>query len=76
MFCRHFLVAKEALWKDVSELEDPIQMDYDVVEELFSRKTAPVAAAPKGAAEKKQPTEVSRLHIAPFQLPGQCKELR
>lgn len=51
--------AKEALWKDVSELEDPIQMDYDVVEELFSRKTAPVAAAPKGAAEKKQPTEIN-----------------
>lgn len=55
---KNVVSAQEVLWRDVLEMEDAVQMDFNVVEELFSRKVTPVATEVK-AAEKKQPTEIN-----------------
>jgi len=45
------------VWNDVLDIEDPVGIDYTIVEEMFSRKVEEQVVK-TDVTEKKKPTEV------------------
>ena len=54
------VVDNGTVWQEVLNMEDPITVQYEVVEDLFSQKAVTVTKPEE--KKKKEPTEVRKQH--------------
>ena len=60
------LSGQETIWNSVLQMDDPLRVQYEVVEELFCQKKIVVADPSAEKLKKKEPKEVGLVWFNPL----------